>query len=142
MSDNQPQYETMPEHYMLCFNDECPLADSCLHRLAARSGRQKDELVTAVNPARCNGDSCRHYKENKVVTMAYGMVDSFHEVKADHIASLRNTLINHFGRGSYYLRRNGLRAITPEEQQYIGSIFRSFGYEARYDRTEEETQWL
>ena len=142
MSDNQPQYETMPEHYMLCFNDECPLADSCLHRLAARSGRQKDELVTAVNPARCNGESCQHYKENKVVTMAYGMVDSFHEVKADHIASLRNTLINHFGRGSYYLRRNGLRAITPEEQQYIGSIFRSFGYEARYDRTEEETQWL
>ena len=142
MSDNQPQYETMPEHYILCFNEGCPLADSCLHRLAARSGRQKDELVTAVNPARCNGESCQHYKENKVVTMAYGMVDSFHEVKADHIASLRNTLINHFGRGSYYLRRNGLRAITPEEQQYIGSIFRSFGYEARYDRTEEETQWL
>ena len=142
MDDIQPQYEKMPEHYLLCFNEGCPLGDSCLHRLAARSGRQKDELVTAVNPARCNGDSCRHYKENKVVTMAYGMVDSFHEVKADHIASLRNTLINHFGRGSYYLRRNGLRAITPEEQQYIGSIFRSFGYEARYDRTEEETQWL
>ena len=74
--------------------------------------------------------------------MAYGMMDSFHEVKADHIASLRNTLINHFGRGSYYLRRNGLRPITPEEQQYICSIFRQFGYEAKFDRTKEETQWL
>ena len=142
MAKNQPQYETMPEHYLLCFNDECPLANNCLHRIAAQSGQQKDELVWAVNPKQCCGESCRHYMENKVVTMAYGMVDSFHEVKADDIAALRNTLINHFGRGSYYLRRNGLRAITPKEQQYIDSVFRKFGYKVKYDRTEEETQWF
>ena len=142
MMNNEPQYETMPEHYLLCFNDDCALADECLHRLTARSGRQKDEVLTAVNPVRSSGKSCRYYKPNKVVTMAYGMVDSFHEVKADHIASLRNVLIHHFGRGSYYLRRNGLRPITPEEQQYISSIFRQFGYEAKFDRMEEETEWL
>ena len=127
---------------MLCFNDDCALADECLHRLAARSGRQTDEVVKAVNPVRCSGNSCRYYKPNKVATMAYGMVDSFHEVKADHIASLRNTLINHFGRGSYYLRRNGLRAITPDEQQYISSVFSNYGYETKFDRMEEETEWL
>lgn len=142
MSNKEPQYETMPEHYLLCFNDDCALADECLHRLAARSGRQKDEVVTAVNPVRCSGKSCRYYKPNKVVTMAYGMVDSFHEVKADHIASLRNVLIHHFGRGSYYLRRNGLRPITPEEQQFISSIFSNYGYETKFDRMEEETEWL
>ena len=140
--NNQPQYETMPEHYLLCFNDECALADECLHRLAVRSGRQKDEVVTAVNPLRNSGESCRYYKPNKVSTMAYGMKDSFHGVKADDIASLRNTLINHFGRGSYYLRRNGLRPITPDEQQYIASVFNQYGYEIKFDRTEEETQWL
>jgi hypothetical protein len=74
--------------------------------------------------------------------MAYGMKDSFHEVKADYIASLRKTLINHFGRGSYYLRRNDLRGITPEEQRYIASVFHRFGYEVVFDRMEEETQWL
>ena len=142
MKDSEPQYETMPEHYLLCFNDECALADECLHRLAARSGRQKDEVVMAVNPVRCSGKSCRYYKPNKVATMAYGMKGSFHEVKADHIASLRNVLIHHFGRGSYYLRRNGLRPITPEEQQFISSIFSNYGYETKFDRTEEETEWL
>ena len=142
MNNNQPEYEKMPEHYLLCFNDECALADNCLHRLAARSGLQKDEVVTAVNPVRNSGEDCKYYKENKVAIMAYGMVDSFHEVKADHIASLRNTLINHFGRGSYYLRRNGLRAITPKEQRYIASVFRQYGYEVVFDRMEEETQWL
>ena len=132
----------MPEHYLLCFNDECELANSCLHRLAARSGRQKDEVVMVVNPMKFCGKNCRYYKENKMVTMAYGMKDSFHEIKADHIASLRNRLISHFGRGSYYLRRNGLRPITPEEQQYIASVFHSYGYELKFDRMEEETQWL
>ena len=140
--NKEPQYEKMPEHYLLCFNDECALAENCLHRLAARSGRQTDEVVTAVNPVCNGGESCRYYKPNKVSTMAYGMKDSFHEVKADHIASLRNTLINHFGRGSYYLRRNGLRPITPDEQQYIACMFNQYGYEIKFDRTEEETQWL
>ena len=142
MNNKEPQYKTMPEHYVLCFNDECTLADECLHRLAARSGRQKDEVVTAVNPACNSGKSCRYYKPNKVATMAYGMKGSFHEVKADHIASLRNALIHHFGRGSYYLRRNGLRPITPEEQQFISSIFSNYGYETKFDRMEEETEWL
>ena len=132
----------MPEHYLLCFNDDCPLADDCLHRLAARSRRQKDEVVMAVNPACCSGESCRHFKQNKVATMAYGMIDSFHEVRADDITSLRQALINHFGRTSYYQRLNGKRPITHEEQQQISSIFRKFGYEATFDRTEEETQWL
>ena len=27
MNNNEPQYETMPEHYVLCFNDECALVD-------------------------------------------------------------------------------------------------------------------
>jgi len=142
MNNKEPQYETMPEHYMLCFNDKCALADECLHRLAARSGRQTDEVVTAVNPVRNSGKSCRYFKPNKVATMAYGMKGSFHEVKADHIASLRNVLIHHFGRGSYYLRRNGLRPITPEEQQFISSIFSNYGYETKFDRMEEETEWL
>ena len=31
----------MLEHYLLCFDDECSLADECLHRLATRSRRQK-----------------------------------------------------------------------------------------------------
>ena len=48
MNNNQPQYKTMPEHYLLCFNDECALADSCLHRLAVLSGQQKDEVVSCV----------------------------------------------------------------------------------------------
>lgn len=137
-----PQYEKIPERYLMCLNDECPLADSCLRRLAARSGSRKDKIISVVNPVSYCAKKCEFYKENKVVTMAYGMVDSFHDVKADDIATLRKKLIRHFGHGSYYVRRNGEHPITPDEQQYIASVFHSYGYEVKYDRTEEETQWL
>ena len=40
------------------------------------------------------------------------------------------------------MRRNGQRVIPPEEQEYIVSVFRKFGYEVKFDRTEESTQWL
>ena len=31
MINKKPQYKTMLEHYLLCFNDECALVDSFLH---------------------------------------------------------------------------------------------------------------
>lgn len=138
----EPRYETMPAHFMLCFNTECPLAENCLRQIVAQSGRQTDELVWSVNPARNHGKKCRHYMPNEVVQMAYGMKNSFHEIKADDIAALRGELINHFGNGSYYLRRSGKRPITPAEQEYIQNVFKRFGYEATFDRLEETTKWV
>lgn len=141
-NDNQPTYETMPEHFIACFNNECPMADTCLRQLAVQSKQLKPFILQAVNYARQKNKNCNYYKENKLVTMAYGMVHSFHEVKADHISQLRNTLINYFGRGSYYLRRNGLRVMPPEEQKFIASVFRKYGYEVKFDRTEVSTAWV
>ncbi len=52
MTNKHPQYKIMLEHCLLCFNDEYALVDECLHRLTARSGLQKDEVVTMVNNSR------------------------------------------------------------------------------------------
>ena len=138
----QPDFKTMPKHFMVCFSNSCPLRDDCLRSIVARSNRHTDEILVAVNPALCEGKTCRHYRPNRTTTMAYGMVDSFHEVKADDISALRETLISHFGKGSYYLRRNGRRPITPKEQAYISSVFKRFGYQVAFDRLEEETEWI
>ena len=142
MNAKEPKYEIMPAHYLLCFSDKCPLASTCLHSLAAQSGRQPHKIIQAVNSALFCGESCPYYKENKETTIAYGMIDSYHEVKADDIGELRNTLIRHFGRSGYYRRRNGLHPIPPKEQQYISNIFHQFGYEVTFDKLIEETQWV
>ncbi len=142
MENQEIHFETMPGNYLLCFNDACPLADGCLHRLAARCGKQRSAVVTAVNPAVCHGEGCPYHRPNHIVTMAYGMKNSFHDVKADDIAALRNALIRHFGHGSYYVRRNGTRPITPDEQAYIAGVFGQFGYTVAFDRMAEETLWI
>lgn len=30
MINKEPQHKTMPEHYLLCFNDDSELTDDCL----------------------------------------------------------------------------------------------------------------
>ena len=49
MTNKQPQYETMPEHYLLCFNDECELEDSCLHYVnMVQNNKDRKEYVIKI----------------------------------------------------------------------------------------------
>ena len=102
----------VPEHYLLCFNDNCSKAQTCLHRIVAQGNYIKDNVVNAVNPARFNETNCTYYAPNTPVRLAYGMLHIFDNVLARDIAAMRNELREHFGNGSYYLRRNGTLPIV------------------------------
>lgn len=133
----------MPEHYLLCYSTECPLADGCLHRLGAIHGQTVDKIVQAVNPQQCNGNDCPYYRPVKTARMAYGMTHLYDKVLARDIAALRGSINAHFGNGSYYLRRNGKVPITPAEQQWIARQFQARGYtdELQFDRYRDEIEW-
>ena len=133
----------VPEHYLLCFNDNCSKAQTCLHRIVAQGNYIKDNVVNAVNPARFNETNCTYYAPNTPVRLAYGMLHIFDNVLARDIAAMRNELREHFGNGSYYLRRNGTLPITPSEQQYIARLFRKYGYseEPVFDNYKIELQY-
>lgn len=133
----------VPEHYLLCFNDNCSKAQTCLHRIVAQGNYIKDNVVNAVNPARFNETNCTYYAPNTPVRLAYGMLHIFDNVLARDIAAMRNELREHFGNGSYYLRRNGTLPITPSEQQYIARLFRKYGYaeEPVFDNYKTELQY-
>lgn len=133
----------MPEHYLHCYNGECEKTETCLHWLAACHGKTTDTIVQAVNPRLNNGESCRYYRPKKMVRMAYGMLHTYDKVLAKDIAALRGAIIARFGHGSYYLRRNGKRPVTPDEQQYISNVFRAHGYPdgAVFDRYADEIDW-
>ncbi|MDY6408908.1 MAG: DUF6078 family protein, partial [Prevotella sp.] len=61
---------------------------------------------------------------------------------ARHIADLRGEITRSFGNGTYYLMRNGLRAIKPAEQAFISETFRRYGYDgAVFDRYSDELSW-
>ena len=133
----------MPEHYLLCYNTSCKLAENCLHRLGAVYGNPKDVIVKAVNPKNYNGVSCKYYRPKKTVKMAYGMLHCYDKVLSKDIANLRSDIIQHFGNGSYYERRNGNHPITPEEQQFICKQFQKYGYPEGtvFDQYVDEIDW-
>ncbi|MBO5187318.1 MAG: hypothetical protein J6B91_09830 [Prevotella sp.] len=141
--DEEKIYQNMPEHYLLCYNEECEQAANCLRRLAAKYGSPADAVLQVVNPRLNRGLTCKYRKPKKVVTMAYGMLHTYDKVLAKDIGSLRGAIKDYFGNGSYYLRRNGKRPVTPAEQQYISKIFRSHGYAdgAVFDRYVDEVEW-
>lgn len=136
-------YNQMPAHYLLCYNADCPKGGNCLHRLGAIHGKPADKVVQAVNPKLCCGDNCPYYKPMKSVSMAYGMTHLYDKVLAKDISSLRNTIIQHFGNGSYYLRRNGRHPISPEEQAWIQNLFCKYGYTdaPQFDSYKSEVGW-
>ena len=143
MTNEQNIFSNMPEHYLLCYHTECERASTCLHWLAGQHGNTADVIVQTVNPKLNGGPACRYHKPLTTVRMAYGMKHSFDHVLAVHIASLRKAITSHFGNGSYYLRRNGRRPITPEEQEFVRSLFRKYGYpdDALFDRYADEVEW-
>jgi hypothetical protein len=133
--------EKKPFGFIVCYNEECSLRENCLRREVAELNQEEDDVLKVVNSAKFSGENCKFYLENKKVLMAYGMKKSFDKVLAKDIAEIRKTLNAYFGHGSYYVRRNGEKAINPTEQAYIASVFAKYGYEITFDRLVEETLW-
>ena len=139
---NDIQFEKMPTNYTFCYIHECPLKDQCLRYLAASHQQVKNGQILVVNPALYTGKGCRFYKDSTPVMVAYGMMGSFHEVKADHSTAIHKALYEEFGRSNFYRLRDGSLAIYPENQQIIRKIFGQYGYEVIFDRMEEEQRWI
>jgi hypothetical protein len=133
--------EKKPFGFIVCYNEDCSLKENCLRREVAELNQEEDDVLKVVNSAKFSGENCKFYLENKKVLMAYGMKKSFDKVLAKDIAEIRKTLNAYFGHGSYYVRRNGEKAINPTEQAYIASVFAKYGYEITFDRLVEETLW-
>ena len=126
----------VPEHYLLCYNSSCALAEKCL-------GNEKDPVVTVVNPLLNGGESCKYFRQHRTVRMAYGMQHAFDNVLAKDIAAIRSSFRRHFGNGPYYSRVKGTRPITPQDQKFINEEFSRNGYkdEVVFDRYEDEIEW-
>lgn len=136
------EFQNMPRHYLLCFSSSCCRSETCLRRLAAMHGSSEERIVQAVNNRFSDGGDCRYYKPKQYVRMAYGMLHMYDDVLARHIAPLRGEITRHFGNGTYYLKRNGLRPVKPAEQAFISETFRRYGYDgAVFDRYSDELSW-
>ncbi len=69
------------------------------------------------------------------------MKDAFENILVSDAEKIRNNLIEYFGQTGFYRRKNAVKPITPEEQEYIASVFAKHGYTVSFDQIIESTFW-
>lgn len=147
--DNTPTIHTSMERltseYLMCILKECPLSSRCLRYLAGTQQSSDLHVIRVLNPRYHDAatESCRWFRSNKKMMMKCGMTNFFHDMPGHMERSIRNQLIQLFGRTTYFNMRRGDRLITPSEQQQIAKVCRHNGWqgELNYDGEVEDVQW-
>lgn len=134
-----------PVAFSLCINSACKMAEACLRYRAYRemSGPHRAS-ITIVHPDDATGDEhCARYYDAAPVRIAYGMKSALAALPHGNVAAARSELIALFGERTFYKKRNGERALSPDEQEAVTEILVRYGAEAplQFDRCTEDYLW-
>ena len=134
-------YYQAPHDWAICFQDDCPLKDTCLRHAIARLAPDSLTHHSIVLPAARHGDRCSLFATKEPVQFARGMKSLLPRAARGELRLLREGLYAIFGSTSrYYLFREGKYPITPQQQQSIQALFRRHGINSapHYDSIIEE----
>ena len=123
-------YSKVPGWYTLCFNNSCPLRDNCMRYLSGSHAPEELETSPCVLPHTLKDGTCRWFDKVTVVTMASGFRHLYDKVLHQDYTRMRKSLTT-FLHGSkfYYQYMRGERPLSPEQQEGIRQIVRSYGYD-------------
>ena len=134
---------TLPKDYIFCFLSDCPLSETCARSFAVGCAGQR-EVGAAVLPAALKNGECRWYRPFRKFRGAWGFNSLFEAVKAKDAPALRRAMKGYLGgNGTYYLYHHGGKLLTPEQQEWILSLFKRYGYEDAlvFDGYKDDSDW-
>ena len=129
-------YTDAPGNWALCFQNDCPMCDTCLRYAVGKLTPASVTRHKTVLPTARREDGCRHYVEAKRVLIARGMTNLYKDLKRWEAEELRSRVKRCFSsRMQYYRHRKGIYPITPEMQANIARIFSDFkpGLQPHFD---------
>lgn len=134
------QFSDVPHNWAICYQHDCPLADTCLRHHAAMLAPANLMYHVSVLPGARTAEGCTLFVADKPVVLARGMKRMFPTAEPWKDPVLRKGLEGIFGcHAQYYRYRSGRFLITPEQQARVAALFRKHGINStpRYDQTEE-----
>lgn len=135
----------IPFGFARCYQERCPLKETCLRYYLAQHEESEANSVLIVNPRLIPEDAskCAYYKGMKKIRVAWGLKHLFDEVPAKQLYSLRSVIIASIGRTRYYRCYRMEQGLTPADQQIIAAAFRKYGLTIKpnYDHFTEEYDW-
>ena len=83
-----------PANYSRCFNNQCPKADNCLHRLAALRDTPEYPSIRIINPLCIPEDSsqCAYFQSTQKIHVAWGISHLLDEVPYKNLQPLKSTV--------------------------------------------------
>lgn len=135
----------IPFGFARCYQERCPLKETCLRYYLAQHEGSEANSVLIVNPRLIPEDAskCAYYKGMKKIRVAWGLKHLFDEVPAKQLYSLRSGIIASIGRTRYYRCYRMEQGLTPADQQIIAAAFRKYGLTIKpnFDHFTEEYDW-
>ena len=89
---NHLSYSDAPHNWAICFQDECPLAATCLRHAVALLAPDGLTHHHTVLPAAREAAPCRLYVEARPVVIARGMTHIFDDVRPADVPALRERM--------------------------------------------------
>lgn len=142
---NDFDYSSVPFNYIHCFNQDCPLGNTCLRRLVALHAPKETPYVMTVNPAAYpkNASQCTHFRSIRKMRFAWGMSTTFDNIPYKKALLLKRRIHELYPKTTYYRILHNERSLSPAEQATIAHIFNQIGITAPpvYDSYTEEYDW-
>ena len=119
--EDEFNYQAVPYGYTHCFNACCPKGEKCLHRLVAVHSTNQYPTLSVVNPNCIPEDAkaCPFYKSIRKIRVAWGVRALLDDVPLKDAVSIKDRLLQHFGRSLYYRFYRKEYSIDQEQQVYI-----------------------
>lgn len=137
-------YTTLPADYAVCLHQDCPMAATCLHRIALSELQQTESFLTLINPRMCTkGEDCKFYRDSKPAMYARGFTGFQKKMFPQQYQSFMRMLIGKFGRNVYFAYRRGELPLSPKLQETILTALQSVGITENlpFDRYEEQINY-
>ena len=132
--------------YLVCFMNNCPLREQCLHWQVGQHMPQNPPTCICVNPhgEQVATENCKLFRTTQKQRMAKGMEGIFNDDMPKRLEpAIRNELIMRYNRTYFFEYRNGTRLMPPAMQQEIRDLFRQHGWtqEVHFDDYVEDYAW-
>ena len=122
-------FDSIPLTWKLCFNEPCPMKETCMRYFAGRHLPADKTTGPAVYPNALQKGKCKLFVERRVIRAAWGFRKIFLNVKRVDDTPIRREIHQYLGsRPTYYRYMNGQLTLMPKQQTDIINIFREYGY--------------
>ncbi|MBQ9187279.1 MAG: hypothetical protein IJ144_05590 [Prevotella sp.] len=144
MQDKETLFRQKADGYLCCFRADCPRREHCLRWEVGQYIAPDRHLATCVSPhyQKAADGACDLFRDNQPVAMPVGMKTRFYRDMPYSVQRfIKDSLIAHNCRSTYYQYHNGQRPITPDYLAVIRSVCRQAGWQGPLEFDGETTDY-